>query len=94
MKYRCRPGIVMEKICGVRLLIPTVTAFEAFPRTIRLSLPAAMSWELLKREKPVEDIHKVFSILTKKSDTEVQQIVDSLLSSLVESGALIAEEEE
>ena len=93
MKYTCRPGVVMEKICGVRLLIPTLKAYEACPRVIRLTLPAAMAWELLRLNKPIEDVYKILAILLKKPNDEVERIASKLFSSLVDAGALIVQEE-
>lgn len=83
----------MEKICGVRLLIPTIEAFDACPNVFRLTLPAAMAWGLLKQDKPLDDIRKVFSILTKKPEADVCVMVENLLSSFVDAGVLIMEDE-
>ncbi len=94
MRYVCTPGVVMVKICGTRLLVPSHDAYESCPHAISLTLPAAMGWAILKSGKPVSDVEKVFSILTKKPPEEVAEIVEKVLSELVKAGALRREEDE
>ena len=94
MKYRCRPGVVYENICGARLLIPTHRAFEACPDAVRLSFPGSLVWLMLQKDRPLADVVKAFSILTKKSEAEAAESVQALVDELVKKGALIATEDE
>lgn len=94
MQYQCTPGVVMVKICGTRLLVPTHEAYSVCPNVVRLSLPAAMGWAVLQAGNPVSAVEHIFSILTKKPEDEVREIVGKVLSGLVEAGALTVREEE
>ncbi len=93
MTYRTRPGIVKTEICGVHLLVPTREAAELCPNILRLKLTHAIVWDIISREGPVEDICRVFSILTKKPDKEVRTRVQKLLDDFCEKGFLIRTDE-
>lgn len=93
MNYSCRPGIVMTKICGVWLLIPTREASEQCPGVIRLTLPSVIFWGMLEKNKTQEDMSHAFKILTHKTDEEIQKMIDSMLDSFLKKNLLIAEDD-
>ena len=93
MRYIQRPGIVKTEICGVSYLIPTRIASEECPRVLKLSLITAIAWEAVGKNKE-QDIYKVYGILSKKSEEEVQEKVEELLRGLSEKGFLIEAEDD
>ena len=89
MRYQPRPGIVLTKLCGMRVLIPSRAA-SAYCATIRpLPFLWAAVWELLGQEDADEKIMKVYRILTKKTDREIREELDRLCKSLCEQGFLL-----
>lgn len=94
MRYVCREGIVLTKIAGEWLLIPTRKASESCPHIMRLALPCAMMWGCLEKGGSMGDVYRIFRVLTKKEDKEVRQLVDRLMSELIEKGYLIASDPE
>ena len=89
MTYVCRPGIVPTKICGEWLLIPTRAAAEFCPEMIRLSVPALLVWGILSKGKTIEDVTHALTILTKKSNEDVQGMTDSILQSFLKRNCII-----
>ena len=94
MKYICREGVVLTKIAGEWLLIPTRKASESCPHMMRLALPCAMMWGCLKKGGSLEDVYRIFSVLTKKEDKEVHQLVGELMSEMIEKGYIIVNDPE
>ena len=91
MTYRCRPGIVLEKICGTWLLIPTREASVYCPHVHKLTLPSVLLWGMLEEEKRENDIKKAISILTHKTDEEVDVLFRTMLQSFIDKNLVIAE---
>ena len=94
MKYKCRPGIVLSHICGVRLLIPTRAASAFCPYPVQVSFIGAVCWEAIQRGNDPNTMYKAYQILSKKSDAEVHKKIDSLLAQLCEKGFLMAVEDD
>lgn len=93
MNYRVRPGVVLTKICGVYLLIPTRAAAEHCPQIIRLSIPLLILWQGIDKGMPFERFSPIFQEMMRKSESEADEVVDRCVQKLVEGGYLIAEEE-
>ena len=94
MTYRCRPGIVLEKICGTWLLIPTREASVYCPAVHRLTLPSALLWGMLEEGKSKEDTKKALTILTHKTDEEIETLIRNMLQSFIDKNLVIAEGED
>ena len=94
MKYICRPGVVLEKICGVNLLIPTHEASSFFPHVLKLSFPALLIWSTLSDNQPLARAERVFERLSHKPAEDIHQLVQNCVNELAASGALISLEEE
>ena len=94
MRYKTRPGVVLTKICGSLLLIPTRAASEACPHILRLSFISAICWEMIGNGKPIDDIYRVYAILSKKPPEDVHSVVDGILGDLSARGYLITVEDE
>ncbi len=90
MKYSCRPGIVLSKICGVWLLIPTREASEHCPGILHLTLPSVFVWGMLEKGKSERDMCKALSILMHKDEDAMQDVLHSIIQSFLKKGALIA----
>ena len=89
MRYQPRPGVVLTKLCGMRVLIPSRAA-SAYCAAIRpLPFLWAAVWELLGQEDADEKIMKVYRILTKKTDQEIKKDIDQLCKTLFEQGYLV-----
>lgn len=94
MRYQARPGVVLTKLCGLRVLIPSRAA-SAYCSTIRpLPLLHAAVWELLGQDDADEKIMKLYRILTKKPDSEIREELNKLYKSLYEQGFLVETEEQ
>ena len=93
MIYSCRPGIVLTKICGQWLLIPTRAASEHCPNVTRLTFPAALIWGMIEKRKSREDIQRAMSILT-HDETKARDVVRSIIDSLLERSLLLTEDEQ
>lgn len=94
MKYKPRPGIVMVRICGENLLVPTREASEACPHVILLPLMAAALWEELEKGRDAERLSLVFQKLSKKPKEEVDRRIEALLVDLKEKGYVLKVEDE
>lgn len=94
MRYVTRPGVVLTKICGTRLLVPDRQASEFCPYVIRLTLLWASTWEALQKGNSLEKICKAHSILTHVSEEEAKIKLDVFLAKMTEKGFLIQEEEQ
>ncbi len=94
MTYRCRPGIVLEKVCGAWLLIPTREASVFCPHVHRLAIPSALLWGMLKEGKSEEDMKKALSILTHKTGEELDDMMKPLLQSFIDKNLVIPEGED
>ena len=94
MNYRARPGIVLTKVCGVYLLVPTRAASEHCPGILRLPLPLLFLWLGIRNGVGYEQFWPVFQGLLRKSESESKELVDRSLQKLYEAGYLIAEDEE
>lgn len=89
MKYVCRPGIVLTKICGQWLLVPTRKASESCPNIIKLTLPAVIIWKMMEKEKTEEDMQRALAILTHKDRDNSEMFVRNIVETFVERGLLI-----
>lgn len=47
MKYRIRDGIVMDRLCGIDLLIATLEARKTCPYVMQLNEASAFIWRML-----------------------------------------------
>ena len=93
MRYVCRDGIVLTKICNIWLLIPTRKASEEAPLLMPLSFPALIVWTILQRGQPIEDSYRALSILTHKSTEELREPVDEILQMFLKKNLILAEED-
>lgn len=89
VKYRHRPGIVMVRICGEYLLVPTREASEICPQIIRLRLMPAALWEEIGKGNGTDKICFFYEKLSKKSKEEVEQQIETILRELYEKGYLV-----
>lgn len=89
MKYRVREGIIMTKLCGVSVLIPTREAFDHCHTIQRLPLLWAATWEGLVKGKTLEETIRVHEILTKKPREEVIYRLEQFYEELADKGFLV-----
>ena len=89
MTYELRPGVICTKVCDTYLLIPNREASEHCVGVQRVGLIAAAAVENIEKRQPVENIYKIYSILSKKPDDEVHEKIDGMLEDLCEKGYLI-----
>ena len=94
MKYKKRPGILVEKICGQNILIPTRSAYPYCKNILPLKLVWLATWELIGEEDGDEKIMRFHQILTKKTDEEIRTRVTKFCKDLVKMGFLIELPEE
>lgn len=94
MNYRVCPGIVLTKVCGVYLLVPTRAASERCPGILRMPLPLLFLWLGVKNGVAYERFSPMIQGLLRKSESEAKELVDRSLQKLHEAGYLIAEGEE
>ena len=88
-QYIPRPGIVRTKICGVHVLIPSREAFAHCSTIQRLPLLWAATWDGLANGKTLEETVQFHRILTKKSEEEILQRLETFYAALCEKGFLI-----
>lgn len=89
MTVRCRPGIVLTRICGQWILIPTREASEKCPHIIKLILPSAIIWGMIEKRKSEDEMVRALSILTHKDEEAARELVETIMDSLFEKGLLI-----
>ena len=89
MKYKAREGVVLTKLCGMSVLIPTRTAFEHCRTLQRLPLIWAVTWEALEKGKPLDETVKVHEILTRKPREEVLARINQFYELLANKGFVI-----
>ena len=88
MNYQCHEGIVLTKMMGKWILIPTRKASIDCPGIIELSLPSAMIWALVSKKRPMADIYKIHKIFFKKEPEESKESTDLFLKELCDKGYL------
>ena len=92
MRYVPRPGVVLTKVCGASLLVPTREASEACPHIVRLPGLLALEWKALADGKKLEDLYRAHEIFKHISHEEAVKQLDAAMATLCEKGFLIAEE--
>lgn len=92
MNYKPRPGIVMTKICGFRVLVPTRAASEHCSSLLRLPLLWAITYELLGQEDGEERILKAHQIFTKQPEDVIRANVERFCEDMAKKGFLIRED--
>lgn len=91
MKYRPRPGIVLTKVCGMNVLIPTRMAYGDCHTIRQLPMLWAATWDLISRGTAEETIIRVHQIFTKNTDMEIRRKVEDFCKKLCEEGFMIYE---
>ena len=94
MRYKPRPGVALVSICKTPVLIPNREAFAACNRIQKLPTMWAILWETISMGKPLENLVRANMILTKKSESEVRENIESICEKLCEMGFLIKTSEE
>ena len=94
MKYKAREGVVLTKLCGMNVLIPTRAAFDSCHTIQPLPLLWAATWDCLAKGKPTEEIIQVHQILTKKSREEIVSKLEQFYEDLANKGFAIRCEDE
>ena len=94
MKYRAREGVVLTKLCGMNVLIPTRAVFPYCHSIQQLPLLWAVTFEGLAKGKSLEETIRVHEILTRKSREEILQRLETFYEDLVEKGFAIRCQEE
>ena len=89
MNYRPRPGVILTKICDFNVLIPSRAAYPACATIRALPMLWAITWELLEKDETEDRILQVHRILTKKSDEEIRDRLESFCRELCGAGFLI-----
>ena len=89
MTYEPRRGILMEKICGMSLLIPTREAMDACDTVQYLPLLWAETWKAICAGKPVKVILDAHEILTRQPPEKVRADYDTFCRELCKKGFLI-----
>ncbi len=92
-KYKTRPGVIKEKICGSYLLIPDRKASEYCRHVRQLGLLGSVTWNFVNENRPFDDLYKVYRILTKETDDQIKNRIDHFLEQLAQEGFLIKMEE-
>lgn len=93
-KYKPRPGVIKEKICGSYLLIPDRKASQYCKRVRQLGLLGSVTWNFVAENRSFDDLYKVYRILTKETDDKIKEKIDHFLEQLAEEGFLIEIEED
>ena len=89
MKYQAREGVVLTKLCGMNVLIPSRVAFEHCRTMLRLPLLWAVTYEGLAKGKSMEETIKVHEILTRKPREEVVRRLNQFYEDLAEKGFVV-----
>ena len=89
MQYKPRPGIVPAKICGLHVLIPTRAAYDHCKSIIRLPKLWAITYDMITKEEPEENMIRLHKILTKKPEEEIKRRIDHFCEELAKNGFLI-----
>lgn len=89
MKYQYRKGIVMARICGEYLLIPTREASEDCPEVVHLTLFGATVLEAIENSRDLSKISGAFQKLTGRPAPEVDERINTLLNDFYEKGYLV-----
>lgn len=93
MKYKARPGIVLARICGRFVLIPTRIASQDCSQIMPIPMTWVIAWDLIKKGQPEEKILQSLGIFKKKTDEELRAELYEVCAKLAERGFLIAEED-
>lgn len=89
MKYTCRPGVILTRICGEWLLIPTREASQYSPCIMRLTFPAMLAWRILKKNRSEEDICRALQIFFHCGEEEARWRTEAMLMSFEERNLII-----
>lgn len=89
MTYELRPGIVLTKICGEYMLIPSRQASESCPSLKRLGLIGASLIETINKKEPLDKVCKAYEILGNKTPEEAREKIRKMVDDLLREGFLI-----
>ena len=89
MRYKPRPGVVLTKICGVHLLVPTREASVECPNISRLSLLGIAAWDVVTNNRSIQDLYRMQQILSRTDEASAKEYVDAFLQKMCDNGFLI-----
>ena len=89
MKAVPREGIVLTKICGMYLLVPTRKASEHCKVIVPLSIFELMCWEGISKDKTVEELYTITEKAFRRKPEDARRLIDSAVDSLASRGCLI-----
>lgn len=92
LQYKKRPGIVLENICGVHVLIPTRAAYKDCPTLRTLPLLWAATWDLIGKDDAEYKIMRLHKILTKKPDQEIEKNCSEFFEYMEQAGFIIKDQ--
>ena len=95
MKYTPTPGVVMTKICGQNVLIPTRAAYDRCKSVQILPTFLAGTYEMIQKGNSMEEILKIHRIFKrKKTDEQILSEIEDFCETLCAKGFLIRVEDE
>lgn len=90
MDYKIRDGIIMERVCGVPLLIATLEATRYCPYAMQLNEASAYIWEMLFQEKTVAEMTESVATDFNLSKEEAHNVLLDFLAELKEQNYLLS----
>ena len=94
MTYKNHPGIVMLKVCDVRLLVAKRENWDAFPAARLVSKTHAVLWAIMEKGRNSDETLISLSEIFKKPIEEVHRRFDPVIEDLAANGYIIPVEEE
>ena len=87
--YKTRPGVVLMFICKQPVLIPSRAASQYCRLIHPLSYLWAATWDAIDRGKPLADIIRFHTILTRKPEEEILANLERFCAEMTEKGFMI-----
>ena len=97
MNYKPRPGVVMIRVCGVFLLVPTRAASQACPNVRQITPGAGIIWTLFQDNEPDEAAKRFLDFQQKMSKKPIEVLRDKLerfCEGLYEGGYMVRTDED
>ncbi|MBR4194323.1 MAG: hypothetical protein IKQ54_08365 [Oscillospiraceae bacterium] len=88
-EYKPREGIVATQICDSFVLIPTRAVYDVCKSIQMIPPPWVMLWALLEHGETVERISGYYQMMSRRSEPEIREKIDFILSKLCEKGYLV-----
>ena len=94
MNYKPRDGIVLSKICGMNVLIPSRSASKYCSTILPLNSFGFLVWKSISEDDSIEKILDMCRIFSRRTDEENTNRIEAFTKALYEKGFIVLKDTE